>query len=245
MKHAAKLLIAVFVVFGVLTTSGCDENRKVQFEEQTAPLSIDTLDEQRTWIGEQFDAIIAASGSSEGWFDTFSDEVLWAEDREIDRYKVLGSLFPRACGTGGRLSEGLLNNSLEQPMAAARQVRATWESEGWIISDIRPYDEDSSVYFRADREDGAVLAFGATTERVWLEAATRCSAHATVRFPFSYSNKDSIHVKKLRELQDAAGIPWGNELEEWQEKQRADSAGVDADAAEGRNNEASTDAPGP
>ncbi|WP_153002138.1 hypothetical protein [Leucobacter chromiiresistens] len=137
-----------------------------------------TLDEQREWVGEQFDAAIEASGVSEGWYDIYDQNVVWADDRPEDRDRTLNSLFPRDCGSGGRLIVALLNTSSEDPIAASENVRAFWESEGWAVSNIRSYESDP--YFRADGEDGAQLAFMATAEHMSLEVVTACSVHATV-----------------------------------------------------------------
>ncbi|GAA2189985.1 hypothetical protein GCM10009786_25460 [Leucobacter alluvii] len=137
-----------------------------------------TLDEQREWVGEQFDAAIAASGVAEGWYDIYNNDVLWARDRPEDRARTLNSLFPRDCGSGGRLDESLKNLSADDPLAAAAAVRSFWESEGWAVSDIRSYESDP--YFRADGEDGAQLAFQASKEGMSLEVATACSVNNTV-----------------------------------------------------------------
>ena len=137
-----------------------------------------TLDEQREWVGEQFDAAIAASGVSEGWYDIYNQNVYWAHDRQEDRGRILNSMFPRDCGSGGRLDESLKNTSAEDSIAAAARVRAFWESEGWAVSNIRSYESDP--YFRADGEDGAQMAFQASPEGMSLEVATACSVHGTV-----------------------------------------------------------------
>lgn len=233
MKTLATIALAGLCVLGV---TGCSEGKPIVESNRSVRTFSDSLDEQRKWIGEQFDDAIAASGVTEGWFDIYNHDVLWAEDRQIDRYKILGSLFPRGCGlTGGQLSESLKNFTIEEPMVAADRVRAHWEAAGWKISDIRPYVEGQSTYFRADRDDGAELAFGVTPDNVWVEAATRCSAHGTVSFPKYEKNEESFHVKRLRELQDEAGIPWGDELQKWKESR----------PYSGLTNETSTDSPNP
>lgn len=209
MRRNIRAGVAIVLSAMLLTTLGCTGERSIVSQESEALMTIDTLDMQRTWIGEQFDDTVAASGVIDGWFDIYNNEVFWAEDLQIERHMILGSLFPLSCGGhGGRLNEMLKNTTAEDPMRAAALVRAHWITEGWMISDIREFQEGVETYFRADHEDGAEMAFYASTEMMSMQISTRCSAHATVTGWQHFDNAESIHVKKLRELQDAAGIEW-------------------------------------
>ncbi|WP_336661232.1 hypothetical protein [Leucobacter sp. USHLN154] len=174
-KH---MMIAATVVAAITMLSSCMQEVPIVSSEPGNQTTNMTLDEQREWVGEQFDAAIAASGVAEGWYDIYDKNVLWARDRPEDRTRTLNSLFPRDCGSGGRLDESLKNMSAEDPLAAAAAVHSFWESEGWAVSDIRSYESDP--YFRADGEDGAQLAFQASKEGMSLEVATACSVNNTV-----------------------------------------------------------------
>lgn len=171
-------MIVAIGLAAVMMLSSCMQEVPIVSSEPGNQTTNMTLDEQREWVGEQFDAAIAASGVAEGWYDIYNNDVLWARDRPEDRARTLNSLFPRDCGSGGRLDESLKNLSADDPLAAAAAVRSFWESEGWAVSDIRSYESDP--YFRADGEDGAQLAFQASKEGMSLEVATACSVNNTV-----------------------------------------------------------------
>ena len=150
-------------------------------------LSNDTLDMQRAWVAEQFDAAIAASEIPDGWFDLYWQDVFWAEDRPEDRAMLLGGLFPRKCsGLGSKLYVSLLNKDARtdptaaDPVKAAAKVRAYWESAGWTVTDLRATPDPRSPHFLGDREDGATLAFRASETGMTLEVGTACSGHSTV-----------------------------------------------------------------
>ncbi|PRI10569.1 hypothetical protein [Leucobacter massiliensis] len=137
-----------------------------------------TLDEQRAWVAEQLDAAVEASGVAEGWFDIYWHDVFWSADRPEDREMILNSLFPDDCGMGGQLITSLKNQTADDPLGAAARVRGFWESEGWTVSDVRSYG--GNPYFRADREDGAVLAFQASPEGMSMSVESACSVNNTV-----------------------------------------------------------------
>ncbi len=174
-KH---MMIAATVVLAITMLSSCMQEVPIVSNETGNQTTNMTLDEQREWVGEQFDAAITASGAVDGWHSIYDNAVLWAHDRPEDRSRTLNSLFPRDCGSGGWLDVSLKNLSAEDPLAAAAAVRSFWESEGWAVSDIRSYESDP--YFRADGEDGAQLAFQASKEGMSLEVATACSVNNTV-----------------------------------------------------------------
>ncbi|WP_153002136.1 hypothetical protein [Leucobacter chromiiresistens] len=160
----------------VLTMSSCMREVPIVSLESGNETTNMTLSEQREWVGEQFDIAIEASAVEDGWFKT-RRTLPWT-DAPGDRDGILNMLYPRECSVGGRLVVSLQNRTADDPFAAAEKVRAFWESEGWTVSDIRSYESDP--YFRADREDGAVLAFRASTGRMSLEIETSCSVHGTV-----------------------------------------------------------------
>ena len=181
MTQRRKLSLCMIIATSVAVVSmlaSCTQEVPIVSNERENPTTNMTLMEQREWVGEQFDAAIAASGVSEGWFDIYDQNVLWAHDRPDDRAMTLNSLFPRDCGSGGRLIVSLLNTNSEDSIAASQKVRTFWESEGWAVSNIRSYESDP--YFRADSGDGAQLAFMATSDHMSLEVVTACSVHATV-----------------------------------------------------------------
>lgn len=167
--------------------TGCLYERPMIGERVYAVTSLDTLDQQRAWVAEQFDAAIKASEIPEGWFDLYWQDVFWADDRPEDRALLLSGLFPRNCsGAGGELYVTLLNRdadtdpSAADPVAAAAKVRAYWESAGWIVTDLHASPNPDAPHFIGNREDGATLAFRASEIGMSLDVATACSVHSTV-----------------------------------------------------------------
>lgn len=171
---------AVTLAIGAVAwLTGCTQEVPIVSKESRA--TIMTLDEQRIWVGEQFDAAILASEVPDGWRHSSSSEVRWADDYPEDRAKTLNSLLPRGCdGTAGRLDVTLINNDAPDPFAVAERVRVFWESEGWTVADIRDYAPEGDPYFRADREDGAFLSLEAQEGGVALSVRSACSSHNTV-----------------------------------------------------------------
>ncbi|MEJ6488266.1 hypothetical protein PQI23_00830 [Leucobacter sp. USCH14] len=176
--HCRRSVAVAVAAISVVAMASCVQEVPIVSNEPGNEITNMTLDEQREWVGEQFDAAIDASGIENGWFK--SRRTLPWSNTPKDRDGVLGMLHPRDCSTGGRLIASLQNRSVEvnDPFAAAERVRTFWESEGWVVSDVLSYASDP--YFRADREDGAVLAFRASTIGMSLEVETACSVHATV-----------------------------------------------------------------
>jgi len=123
-------LVAVIVALvAVVAVSGCLREVPIVSGETGNRTTNMTLDEQREWVGEQFDAAVAASAVSEGWYDIYWKDVFWSADRPEDRELLLSALFPRDCGAGGRLDVSLKNVTADDPLAAAEKVRAFWEAE--------------------------------------------------------------------------------------------------------------------
>ncbi|WP_157502287.1 hypothetical protein [Leucobacter celer] len=192
-----KRLVAVLVALAaVVAVSGCLREVPIVSGETGNKTTNATLDEQRKWVGEQFDAGVDASGVSEGWYWGSATKVSWSESAE-DRDMVLGSWFPRRCGLGGRLDESIrFKDGIEDPLAAAEKVRAFWEAEGWTVTDIRSYAPEGDPYFRADREDGAELAFQASEEGMSLEVASACSVNNTVTNWRSYVDDEPSEFER-------------------------------------------------
>ncbi len=147
----------------------------------------ETLEEQRAWVAEQFDAVVEASGVSSGWHDIYWQDVFWEEDRPEDRELLLSAFFPGGCdGVAGQLYESLINAdasalpNAEDPIEAAARVRAYWESAGWTVTDLYSPPNPDSPHFLGDRADGAMLAFRASETGMSLEVGTACSGHSTV-----------------------------------------------------------------
>lgn len=198
-RRAAVVAAAAMVV---LTMSSCMQEVPIVSLESGNETTNMTLSEQREWVGEQFDLAIDASGVEEGWFDIYDDSVVWAPQHPEHRERILQSSLPRKCGSGGRLVESLKNRGAEDPFEAVDRVRAFWESEGWAVSNIRSYESDP--YFRADREDGAVLAFRASTDGMSLEIETSCSVHGTVTNWQYRDEEENEFTEELERRSDGA-----------------------------------------
>ncbi len=193
-RNRSQLFIVVAASVAAATMlSSCMQEVPIVSNEPGNPTTNMTLEEQRDWVGEQFDAAIAASGVADGWFKS-RPTIPWSK-AAIDRDGVLNMSFPRDCGLGGRLIVSLKNLSADDPIAAAAKVRAFWESEGWAVSNIRSYESDP--YFRADGEDGAQMAFQASPEGMSLEVVTACSVNNTVTNWQLHSETEQDSEKQL------------------------------------------------
>ncbi len=158
--------------------------REVPVVSTSEVISNETLEEQRAWVEDRLDASIAVSGVSEGWYwgGAGVPEVIW-NGPQAEREGALASLLPLECGEhgAGRLDVSLRNKAaVGDPAAVADRVRTFWESEGWTATDVWSEPSPDEQYFRADREDGAELAFRASSSGMVLEVASTCSAHNTV-----------------------------------------------------------------
>ncbi|MDI6023939.1 hypothetical protein QBL02_10330 [Leucobacter sp. UT-8R-CII-1-4] len=147
-------------------------------------MSNDTLEDQRSWVTEQADAAISATGISEGWHERGylpEDDISWSTVA-TDRQRIIRGLVTAQCsGTNSGLLDLGLNNDIQLDSFAqiVDQVRDFWQGEGWTITNVIPPNEEE-LYIRADREDGAVLAFNATARGMLLEVASSCSVNSTV-----------------------------------------------------------------
>ncbi len=189
------------LILAVGLLSGCVHEVPLVSNETRIRMSGDTLEEQQAWLGEQADAAIAASGVPEGWHERgyyVEDNLDWAADGE-NRRQILYSKLPQFCGgtRAGRLDLGLNNDVvLENPLAVADRVRAFWEAEGWVVSEVLPVLEGERD-LRADREDGALLGFTATPDGLLIEIYTSCSADASVTDWMHQSGRDSEFQDEL------------------------------------------------
>lgn len=171
-------LVVSGLALGSLLLTGCV--KEVPIVSDPAVTTNETLEEQWAWVEQELDRSIAESGVVGGWYKPFeSGNVPWDADPG-NRENVIKSLLPQGCGMGGQLVVLLRNDGIEEPLAVAEQVRAFWDSEGWVLSDINSYDSVEYPYFRADLPDGASLAFDVNEVAVTLEVATSCSVNNTV-----------------------------------------------------------------
>jgi hypothetical protein len=194
-KH--KRATAVFAALvAVLAVSGCLREVPIVTRDTENRTTNMTLEEQREWVSEQFDAGVDASGVSEGWYWGSVTKVPWSENAEA-RDLVLGSWFPRRCGLGGRLDESIrFKDGVEDPSAVAFKVRAFWEAEGWMVTDVWSEPSAEEPHFRADGEDGAFLAFQATVEGMSLSVYSACSVNNTVANWRSYVDDEPSEFER-------------------------------------------------
>ena len=172
-------LTAVTIMFGL---SACVQ--EVPLVSESAITSVETLDEQRAWLEQQADAVVAASEIPEGWHERGyipEKNVPWSALRE-DRDLIIRTIAPIECGGRGtgRLYLGL-NNDIAVPdiTVVADRMRAAWTAEGWTVSDITdPSPEE--IYLGGDRADGAMLGFKATPEGLLIAIYGTCSAHVSM-----------------------------------------------------------------
>ena len=196
-------LTAVTIMFGL---SACVQ--EVPLVSESAITSVETLDEQRAWLEQQADAVVAASEIPEGWHERGyipEKNVPWSALRE-DRDLIIRTIAPIECGGRGtgRLYLGL-NNDIAVPdiTVVADRMRAAWTAEGWTVSDIiDPSPEE--IYFRADRADGAIMGFTATPEGLAIEISGTCSAHVSMGSDFGAPLEANEFEKELAAREQAA-----------------------------------------
>lgn len=188
----------------VIAVSGCLQEVPIVSRDTGNKTTNMTLEEQREWVGEQFDAAVTASGAAEGWYDIYWKDVFWSADRPEDRELLLGSWFPRKCGLGGRLDESLKNMTADDPLGAAEKVRAFWESDGWTVTDVWSDPSPAEPHFRADREDGAFMGFQASVDGMSLSVYSACSVNHTVMNWQSYVDDEPNEFEEELERRESS-----------------------------------------
>ena len=189
----------------LLGLSACVQ--EVPLVSESAVTSVETLDEQRAWLEEQADAVVAASEIPEGWHQRGhipEENVPWSALPE-DRARVIGRLSPIECGGRGTGSLDLrLNNDIAVPdiTVVADRMRAAWIAEGWTVSDVTD-PSPGRVYFRADRADGAIMGFRATPEGLAIEISGTCSAHVSMGSDFGAPLEANEFEKELAAREQA------------------------------------------
>ena len=158
-----------------------------------------TLVDHLQWVEEEIDKAIAVSGVKEGWFKSFSgEEIEWTDDPK-SRYEIFGSLLPRACGSGGALVQNLVVRDVPKWAEIAERMRAAWEADGWVVMDVFSVDRPSNPYFRADREDGAVLALNASEKGMILSVESPCSGDPTMSTRTLRLEERDAYLKEMLE----------------------------------------------
>lgn len=165
-----------------LAVAGCMPKEKPLISEPNR-FTHDTLVEQIRWVETQFDLAISASGVDAGWFQGFSGEIVGWDGDPQNLHVILGSMMPQRCGTGGQLAQDLIVRDVPEPFVAADRVRAAWEAQGWLVTDVFDDPRPENPVFTAKREDGAMLGFDASADGLILKAYTSCSIDSSVVYP--------------------------------------------------------------
>ena len=189
--------IACLAVLAV-TASACSQ-REVPIVSEPTTYVGGTLVEHLQWVEEEIDKAIAVSGVKDGWFKSFTDEEVEWTDGPRSRRKIFGSLLPRACGSGGVLVQNLVVRNVPEWAEIAERMRAAWEAEGWGVTDVSSVDLPSNPYFRADREDGAVLALNASEKGMILSVESPCSSDPTMSVTVSDRGERDAYLQEMLE----------------------------------------------
>lgn len=170
---------AAGIVLLAVTVSSCAQ-MEVPIVSEPETYVGGTLVEHLQWVEEELDKAIAVSGVKDGWFQSFSgEEIEWTDDPK-SRYEIFGSLLPWTCGRGGQLVQDLVVRDVPAWAETAGRIRAAWEADGWVVSDIFSVERPDNPYFRADREDGAMLSLNANDEGLILSVESPCSGDPTM-----------------------------------------------------------------
>lgn len=180
-----------------IALSGC-ERMEVPIISEPVSYVGGTLVDHLQWVEEEIDKAIAISGVEDGWFKSFTDEEIeWTADPR-SRYEIFGSLLPRACGSGGQLVQNLVVRDAPEWAEIAGRMWAAWEAEGWVVTDVFSTERPDNPYFRADRDDGAVLSLNASAKGLILSVESPCSADATMSTgPLKLEERDAYLQEML------------------------------------------------
>ncbi|QIM15919.1 hypothetical protein G7067_04985 [Leucobacter insecticola] len=137
-----------------------------------------SAEEQLAWLESELTQAMQVVGQEEGWWK-YKPENLWETNREA----ILANLRVQSCRPNqkgvqpGRYEIRLGNREVADWAEAAERLRTFWTDQGWTVSYIVPPGSTQTPmeYFRADREDGAYLAFNAGDNFVALDVHTACS----------------------------------------------------------------------
>ncbi|WP_206348628.1 hypothetical protein [Leucobacter sp. CX169] len=176
-RQLIKMGMVVGMAMGIV---GCSEMPVVS---DAKAVGHDSLWAQEAWVQGQAEDALAVLGPVEGWWVDVP-ELQWPSDKE----KIIRGAETEICRSGpinrrpGRLNLTLSNRSFGDPAEAAKRLWAQWESEGWEVTYIIPPEEQKAgeIDFRADREDGAMLAFGGNAIYVEVEINSSCSDDLSV-----------------------------------------------------------------
>lgn len=187
----------VLIVVLALGLSGCT-TEEAPMRETDTHYARDTLVEQLIWVETQLDAAIAVSEITEGWVAPFDEFAIPWDGSPQHRIDVLGSLLPQGCDLGGQLMQDLVVSDPPDPFGAADRVRSAWEGGGWSVSDVYDSVDPSLQYFRADREDGAVMSLDADDTGIILRVRSPCSAHPSVTNPSQDLSERDAFLEEIR-----------------------------------------------
>lgn len=172
MTLGLKFFVAVCVV-GVL--SSCQGVPLLSTSGAKTDMNISEL---RNWAANEADKALAVLNLDGEWYDSLKESTLWGRDREL----LLEEASVSRCGSGngdlpGRLEITIQNMTFTgDVLRQAEKVRSFWESEGWEVSNVLSEpDSLSPLYFRADREDGALVAIDAASNFIEVSIYSACS----------------------------------------------------------------------
>lgn len=138
-----------------------------------------TLEEQRAWAQAQADEAITVLGQEEGWAMLLDDELLWPEHRtEIMGYARIDNCRPsKGSDQPARTMLDLSNLDFHEPFEGAARLKQHWIDQGWTVTYVIDPEEapEPEEYFRADREDGAMLSLSASENYMSLAVYSSCS----------------------------------------------------------------------
>jgi hypothetical protein len=173
-------------MLAVAILGGCGTVPIVSGEQQVNQAS---LEEQQDWVETQVDEALAVLGPPEGWWEA-DRSFQWPRDRKM----LIDAAATETCRPShggyqpGQLVFELHHDSFGDPAAAAARLRVHWAAEGWVVSNITDPQYSTDLQdstdrrfgFRADREDGSMLAFDGNEIFVRLGVFSSCSENVTV-----------------------------------------------------------------
>lgn len=181
-NRAAQAVLAAIAAVTIL--GGCAVKPLVSDAEQWDSA---TLDEQRDWVAAQTDEAIAVLGKNDGWWE-YDPSYRWPEQRKrIMREAETVNCRPNQGFDQPSSLRLILNNmDFKEPFAAAARLKQHWIDEGWTVTYVIDPEEAPvpEEYFRADREDGAVMSLDAYENLVVLEIDSSCSDDPSVVYRY-------------------------------------------------------------
>ncbi|MGD9606098.1 MAG: hypothetical protein AB7V10_01335 [Leucobacter sp.] len=188
LRKRFSFLMVSGLALGSLLLVGCVMEAPVVSERKVSSNS--SLDELQTWVVDEVDAVMEATGVSSEWLALgWDEEARWIGDRE---WIFEATERPQCTFNAGEANPAsveviLATGPLKQdPFVLLEQVREMWIADGWEVHNL--YEPEQIQVKMLDivarRSDGSMMMLGASdvesAKELFLTVNSVCSNHSTV-----------------------------------------------------------------